>query len=194
MTRTSLFRLAAAAVVTTVASAAHAHTGGDHVHGLTDGLIHPITGADHLLAMVAVGLIAARVGGRSALAAPAAFLSAMVAGFGAGLVGLSLPLPEAWIALTLIVLGAVVALARPVPVAMGATLAAVAGLAHGYVHSLEGPTAAPALAFAVGVLVASTALHALGFAAARHLSDRILPAATGAAALLIGAIGLSGAF
>lgn len=74
-----------------VPGAALAHTGHDEVSGFASGILHPITGADHLLAMLAVGLIAALCGGRMLMAMPLAFVGAMLAGAGLGLGGMALP-------------------------------------------------------------------------------------------------------
>lgn len=155
-------------------AAALAHPG----HSVTDGafaggLLHPLTGLDHLLAMVAVGLWAALCGGRALWALPVAFLMAMLAGFGLGAGGVALPAVEPVILASVIVLGALVALAARLPVVAAAALVALFGLAHGHAHGTEGP-AAGLVAYVAGFGLATAGLHAAGlglglaFAQARH--------------------------
>jgi len=142
-------------------SLAFAHSGGYHVHGLVMGLEHPVFALDHLLAMVAVGMIAARTGGRGVLVVPLSFVSAMVAGALLGMAGLGLPSLETGVALSLVVFGAVIGLHRPVPLA-AAALTAVFGVFHGNAHGLEIPENAGGLAYAAGFIFATSALHAIG--------------------------------
>lgn len=179
--------LVLAALVAAVPAAALAHSGGGG-GGLTAGLAHPVGGADHLLAMVAVGLWAAQAGGRAAWATPAAFVLALVAGAGLALAGWPLPAVEPLILASVVVLGAAVALAlRP---ATGAVLPAVAlfGLAHGAAHGLEAPAAGLA-GYGAGFVLATVALHGLGYAIGRALAGglalRGLGGATAAAGLAL---------
>ncbi|TIL69826.1 MAG: HupE/UreJ family protein [Mesorhizobium sp.] len=143
-------------------SLAFAHSGGAHVHGFFAGLEHPLFGMDHLLAMVAVGIIGARAGGRSIVHVPLFFVSAMVAGAILGMAGIGLPSLETGIALSLVVFGAVVGLARPLPLAAAAALTALFGLFHGNAHGLEIPESAGGIAYAAGFMLATSMLHAIG--------------------------------
>ena len=145
-------------------AAALAHTGQDHGGGLAAGLSHPLLGADHLLAMVAVGLWAGLSGGRALIAYPLGFVAAMLAGglFGAG--GAGLPVVEPAILASVIVLGALVALAFRATLAVSLVGLALFGLAHGYAHGVEGPGGA---GYALGFVIATFALHGLGIALAR---------------------------
>ncbi len=111
----SRHRLPLAAVFAAVATAAEAHPGAAHVHSLADGLAHPLTGADHLLAMVAVGLIAARAAGRGSSRRLPLFLGMMIVGAALGAAGMGVGMAETGIALSLLALGAIVAAARPLP-------------------------------------------------------------------------------
>ena len=92
-----------------------AHTGIGPVDGFTAGFAHPLGGLDHLMAMLGIGLWAGLLGGRATWALPAAFLGAMALGGALGMAGLGLPMVEAGIAASVIVLGAVVALAARLP-------------------------------------------------------------------------------
>jgi urease accessory protein len=117
------------AVVLLAASAAEpalAHTGGGHVAGggLWSGLLHPVTGLVHVLAMVTVGLLAAGLGGRALWLVPAAFLTMMAAGAAAAMAGLPLPHVELGIAASVVALGTLVAVRAGLP-----ALAAAAGVA-----------------------------------------------------------------
>jgi urease accessory protein len=159
-----------------------AHTGLGHVAGFTAGFAHPLGGADHLMAMVAIGLWAGLMGGRAAWALPLAFLSAMAVGGGLGMMGVGLPMVEAGIAGSVIVLGALVALAVRPPLAVGLGLAALFGLAHGHAHGAEMLDGAGAATYAAGFLLATAGLHAIGwaFGAVRTSSSQMMTRVAGA--------------
>jgi len=134
------------------------HIGGDV---FAAGIGHPLGGADHVLAMVAVGLWAALMGGRAMLTLPLAFVTAMLVGGLAAAAGLPLPGVEPMILASIVALGAAAALAlRP---ALAHAMAAVAlfGLFHGHAHGAEGPAAGLAL-YAAGFALATIALHLAG--------------------------------
>jgi urease accessory protein len=152
-----------------VPSLAFAHSGGFQVHGFLSGVGHPLTGIDHLLAMMAAGAIAARTDGRAIVVVPSCFVAAMIAGALLGIAGVGLPSLESGIALSLVVFGAMMALARPLPLAVAALLIALFALFHGNAHGLEIPETASGIAYAVGFVVATSALHATGALAAMTL-------------------------
>lgn len=158
----ALFRLALTLTAVLTPSLAFAHSGGFHVHGFMSGLQHPLVGIDHLLAMMAVGIIAARTDGKAIVVVPSCFVAAMITGALLGIAGIGLPSLESGIALSLVVFGAMMALARPLPLAVAASLAALFGLFHGNAHGLEIPETASGIAYAVGFVVATSALHATG--------------------------------
>lgn len=171
---------------------ASAHGAGDHVHGFGAGLAHPLLGADHLLAMLAVGVLAARFRGAAVMALPLAFLAAMTAGATVGLFGWAPTATESAIALSLVALGAMILAHRAPPLAALAALTALFGAAHGLAHGLEVPETAGGLGYAAGFLAATAALHAAGTTVAvrlatGHRAVRLfggLTALAGAAALL----------
>lgn len=167
-TMTRLGILSALAAVTP--SLAFAHSGGAHIHGFFAGLQHPLFGIDHLLAMVAVGMIGARAGGRSIVLVPLFFVSAMVAGAFLGMAGIGLPSLETGITLSLVVFGAMVGLVSPLPLAAAAALAALFGLFHGNAHGLESPESAGGIAYAAGFTLATSTLHAIGILSAVKLA------------------------
>jgi urease accessory protein len=191
MTRLLARILAAAALVAVAPSLAFAHAGGDHVHGFALGIAHPLGGLDHLLAMVAVGLVAARLGGRWTVLVPAAFVSAMALGGALGMAGQALPSVEAAIAVSLVVFGALALAGAALPASAVAALAALAGLAHGSAHGAELDATGSALGYAAGFLIATAALHGLGVAAALRVKSALVRAA-GAGVTAYGAVLLAG--
>lgn len=151
-------------LVSLPACPALAHTGEGVAGGLLAGLRHPVTGLDHLLAMVAVGIWGAFLGRPLIWALPVAFPLMMVVGGVAGIVGIPVPYIEPGIALSVIVLGLAIAAAwrAAVPVAVG--VVAVFALFHGYAHGTELPHAASPAAYATGFVVATGSLHLAGIA------------------------------
>jgi urease accessory protein len=146
-----------------------AHPGGDHVHGLATGFLHPLMGLDHLAAMVAIGLWAGLLGGRFAWALPASFLGGMAAGGALGLAGFGLPMVEAGILASLIVLGALVGAARRLPAALALPMVAAFGLLHGHAHGAE--AAGGALGYAAGFMAATALLHGAGLLLASRAAE-----------------------
>lgn len=136
------------------------------VHGsFAAGFTHPLFGLDHILAMVAVGLWAASVGGRAIVAVPAAFVATMAIGFVAALFGMPLPLVEPVILASVIFIGIMVAMALPLPsIAVGGVVAFFA-LFHGHAHGEE-MGAAGAFQYGLGFVAATVLLHASGIAIA----------------------------
>lgn len=145
-------------------AAAEAHTLGTAGAGLAQGFAHPLGGLDHIVAMVAVGLWAAQLGGRALWAVPATFVAAMALGAGAGVAGLPLPQVELGILGSLLVLGLLVAGAVRMPAAAGAAIIGFFALFHGHAHGSELPEAASAVLYAGGFVLATALLHAAGVA------------------------------
>lgn len=144
-----------------ISSAACAHPGHDTA-GLTAGLLHPLGGTDHLLAMVAVGLWAAQNGGRKMWLLPAAFMLMMAIGAERALAYPFLPLIEPGIAASVLVLGLVTALSLKLSARVSVALIALFGFLHGYAHGLEMFGAVEAKAYALGFLATTAALHLAG--------------------------------
>jgi urease accessory protein len=153
---------------------AWAHEGAAHAHasGFAHGFLHPLSGLDHLLAMVLVGLLAVQLGGRALLALPASFLALMAAGGAAGLAGLGLPHVEVAIALSVVALGAALAFAIRTPVAAAALAVGGFALFHGFAHGAELPAGAGAAGYAAGFLLATALLHGAGLALGLALGRR----------------------
>jgi urease accessory protein len=130
------------------------------------GLAHPISGADHILAMVAIGLWGVIGGGRAVWAWPAAFVAMVVMGFSAGVCGFHVPLVEPAIASSIVIFGLLVGLAVRVPLAWGVAIAGLFAFFHGHAHGTEATTAGLVLiAYASGFSLATAALHGVGIGA-----------------------------
>ncbi|MBL8587320.1 MAG: HupE/UreJ family protein [Methylobacteriaceae bacterium] len=140
-----------------------AHTGMS-ANGFGLGVAHPFSGVDHLLAMVAVGLFAAQLGGAALWIVPAGFVAAMAAGGALGAAGVGVGPTEAGIALSLVAFGLALAAAWRWPVVAAALFVAVFGVFHGHAHGAETPADAQGLAYGAGFLLATAALHAGGVA------------------------------
>lgn len=131
-------------------------------NGLVAGLAHPVGGWDHLLAMVAVGIVSAKIGGRHLWVAPLLFLLGMAAGYGLGLQQVALPYTEWGILLSVAGLGLLLALPQhPLPVVV-TLLILLFGLSHGYAHGLEWPQQASPWWFSLGFLGSTAGLHLIG--------------------------------
>ena len=156
----------ATAAVTAFSSAAFAHPGHPDIGflGFAGGFAHPLTGLDHLLAMVAVGLWASQLGGRALWLLPLTFPVVMAAGAALGFGGVALPWVEIGIAGSVLVLGAMVALTLKPSLAMSLPLIAAFAVLHGYSHGVELPADASGLTYGAGFMAATFTLHLVGIA------------------------------
>lgn len=175
-----------AATVVMGSTAALAHTGAGAPSGLAAGLGHPLGGLDHVVTTLAVGLWAAQLGGRALWALPASFLAAMALAATAGAGWPVLPLGEAGVLVSMIVVGVAVACRLRLTTFAAAAVVAGCALFHGYVHGTEMAVGTNALAYGLGFTLTTAALHGLGLAVGR------LPRAEGPMRLAGGAISLAG--
>ena len=144
-------------------SLALAHPGlAGHSHDLVSGLAHPFSGIDHVLAMVAVGLFAAQLGGRALWLVPASFVAMMAASGLAAMSGIVLPLAETGIALSIVALGGAIAARLALPIAAAMAMVGFFAIFHGYAHGLETPETASGLLYGLGFVTATALLHGLG--------------------------------
>lgn len=157
-------QLLAFAVLACSAGVASAHSDDATGGGFLSGYMHPLTGLDHLLAMVAVGIWGASLGRPLVWALPITFPLLMVVGGVLGISGVPVPHVELGIALSVIVLGLAIlgAWRAAVPVAMA--IIAAFGVLHGYAHGVELPSAATPAAYAAGFVVSTGLLHLAGIA------------------------------
>lgn len=165
-------------------------------HGLHDtgtlmsGALHPASGMDHVLAMLAVGLLAAQLKGRAMWALPATFIASMLLGGLVGAEGLPFPAVEPMILASIAILGVLVALAIRLPFPALLAMTATFGAAHGWAHGAEGPATGLAV-YAAGFAAATVVLHLAGIALGRGLPAlalRGLGAGTAIAGLALAAV------
>ncbi|MCP5158632.1 MAG: HupE/UreJ family protein [Gammaproteobacteria bacterium] len=156
----------------------HAHTSGLPHMDFATGLAHPLSGLDHILAMVAVGLWAVQRGGHALWLMPLTFILTMVAGGLLGFLGMTLPYVELGIAGSVLILGLLVALASRLSLAASMALVGLFAMFHGYAHGAEMAVGASALWYSLGFMLATAALHAGGIgialAARQGLPARLL--------------------
>lgn len=145
-----------------VPSLAYAHPGSGPTGGLLPGLAHPLTGLDHIAAMVAVGLWAAQRGGRAIWLVPVSFVAAMSVGGLLGATGVSLPLVEPTIIVSVLVLGLLVATAVRFPLVASSLLVALFAVFHGHAHGTEMPATAAGLSYGIGFVLGTGLLHGCG--------------------------------
>ena len=146
------------------ATAAQAHMGAGVAGGFSSGFIHPITGWDHVVAMVAVGLWGAFLGSPAIWILPVVFPLVMAFGGMLGVMGVPIPFVETGIALSGIVLGLAVLFGVRVPIWVAAVVVGIFAIFHGWAHDAELPEAANPFAFAMGFVIATGMLHLCGIA------------------------------
>lgn len=161
---------------------------GHAVSGLAAGLLHPLSGVDHLLAMLGVGLWAGQRGGKALWLLPLSFMLMLAVGGLLGMQGLALPGSESGIAASLLLIGLLIAGGVRLPTWGGMALVGVFALFHGLAHGAELPSAESALSYGIGFTLASGLLHAAG--ATSSWLSRALPALV---RMLGAAIGVTGA-
>lgn len=179
----------AAALLASVPTAALAHVGHGSVTSFAAGIGHPLTGLDHVAAMIAVGLWAALKGGRAVWAWPLAFVGVMLGGGVLGMAGVPLPFVEQGILASVLVLGLLVALAVDLPVPVGAAIIGVFALLHGYAHGAEAAEGIGGAEYMMGFALATAGVHGIGLAVGFVLSRlrmRPLVRAAGAACVVVG--------
>src|SRR5262245_51207302 len=163
--RRSLAKRALVAVsLTALAWPALAHVEAGQVAGFLSGFLHPVSGFDHVLAMVAVGLWGAQLGAPAIWLLPVTFPIVMALGGLLGLLGASLHGVEIGIAASALLLGAAVMTERRVPLYVAAVLVGSFAIFHGYAHGAELPAGQSAFLYSLGFVAATGCLHAIGVA------------------------------
>jgi len=176
-------RLALLGMLMALPALAHEQQG--QAQGLVTGLLHPVSGLDHVLAMVAVGLWGAQLGRPALWLLPVTFPLMMAIGGFLGLVGIPLPGVEIGIALSALALGAMVACALRPPLWAAMVLVGVFAIFHGHAHGTELPPGQSGLAYSIGFVVATGLLHGVGIALGlTHRWPRGKAAVRGAGALV----------
>ncbi len=152
----------AAVALSLMAVGAEAHPGHLGDGGFLAGMLHPLSGLDHMIAMVAVGLFAARLGGKAIWMVPLSFVGLLAVGGVWGMMGMFLPVAESMILLSVAVLPAVAVMRWKASTAVASALVGVFALFHGYAHGLELPDGLSGLSYSAGFVTASVSLHILG--------------------------------
>jgi urease accessory protein len=145
-----------------LSTAAFAHPQIGQATGFITGFMHPLTGVDHIIAMVAVGLWGAQLGAPAIWLLPVTFPMVMAFGGFLGLIGVPIPGVEIGIALSGVLLGAAVLTESRPPLYIAAALIAVFAICHGHAHGAELPPGASGLTYSIGFVVATGSLHACG--------------------------------
>ncbi|KJE34343.1 urease accessory protein [Thalassospira sp. HJ] len=177
-----------------VATPALAHTGAGTVSGLASGFGHPMGGLDHLLAMIAVGILASQQGGKAIWLLPVSFVAMMVVGGALGVAGVAMPFVELGIVGSVIVLGAVIALGKHMPTGAAMALVGVLAIFHGHAHGTEMPVDASGIEYGVGFAIATAILHAVGLGfglAVKKVVEKIAPVAVRVGGGVIAAAGVA---
>lgn len=178
-----------ALLVTLCPLPARAHVDSAEAAGFLSGLSHPVSGLDHVLAMVAVGIWGAQLAAPAVWLLPVAFPLLMAVGGLLALVGLPLPGVEPGIAISAVVLGALVLAEKRLPLPMAVAVVGIFALFHGHAHGTELPAEESAVLYSIGFVVATGLLHAAGIAvglAGRWRSGRVALRLAGLVVLLGG--------
>jgi len=173
------------------ASPAQAHDGTGLAGGFIAGVLHPLAGLDHMLAMISVGLWGAFLGRPLVYALPMLFPAAMAVGGALGMAGIGFPPVELGIAVSVVTLGAMILFAVRAPVVVACVIVGIFALFHGYAHGAELPSAADPVGYSAGFVLSTGVLHLVGIAFGLL---RTVPAGTVALRAAGGAIALSGAW
>ena len=157
---------------------AQAHPGGANTIGLISGAAHPLSGLDHLGAMIAVGIFAVQRGGRALWVVPLAFISVMTIGAILGATAISIPFAEQGIIASVLILGVLITAAVRMPLVASAILVGVFALFHGHAHGAEMPATALGWLYGLGFVLATAGLHlfgvSIGLAARKIKSEKML--------------------
>jgi len=157
-----LLRLAALAGLSLLPLVAHAHAQEDG-DGFVAGLLHPVFGVDHLLAMISVGIVSAQLGGASIWRVPTAFVLAMVLGGAIGVMQIAMPYAEVGIALSVVLLGiAIVNVDHRTSPWLPLVFVLFFGVFHGHAHGVEMPRSASPAFYTFGFITSTSLLHVFG--------------------------------
>ncbi|MEM9732407.1 MAG: HupE/UreJ family protein [Pseudomonadota bacterium] len=148
--------------ISVMATQAFAHVGEGINNGFESGFWHPILGWDHVVAMVAVGLWGAFLGSPAIFILPIVFPLVMAIGGALGILGMPLPMVEAGIALSGVVLGLLIAFAARAPLWVAAVIVGVFAIFHGHAHGTEFPDEFNAYGYAIGFVIGTGLLHLVG--------------------------------
>lgn len=160
-----------------IQNVAHAHSIGGN--GLGSGLTHPLLGLDHLLAMLAVGIISVQIGGRAVWKVPATFVIFMIIGAVLAFSGIRMPAVETAISLSVLFFGVLITLSKKIPISFALLSVAVFALFHGHAHGEEFPVIGNPVLYGIGFVLSTITLHVTGvligyFAIQKNLTRGLL--------------------
>ena len=158
----TITRLLMATGLMVTATAASAHAGHDAGTGFTSGLLHPMLGLDHLLAMAAIGFWSVRQSNTMKQITPLFVIGGMILGAGLAWGGLSLPGVETGITFSVLVAGILIATLAKMPTAVGGGLVGAFMMFHGFAHGTEMPAGATLVAYLAGFSIATLAITLVG--------------------------------
>lgn len=162
-TQRSLLSFTLAFLLSLISNIAYAHDGSNvPIGGFLVGLIHPVLGNDHLLAMLSVGILSAQIGGRAIWTVPATFVGVMAIGGALGFTDINLTSTEMGIAASLVILGLVIAAERRLPIQLAMVGVGFFAIFHGFAHGTEMPETAQPVLYALGFLTGTVAIHIAG--------------------------------
>lgn len=188
--RLRTLKMGLVALFAAIPALALAHPGHEHTTSFISGFMHPMGGLDHLLAMLAIGLWAASLGGRALWAVPAAFIGTMLVGGGLAVAGVQVPFIEQGIVLSVILMGALLVGAARFPVVICAGIAGLFAVFHGAAHGLEMPLNANGAEYALGFAAATALLHLVGIGFGAAIARFQAPIITRVTGSLIAVAGL----
>jgi urease accessory protein len=162
MTRILYWLLAVAPTLVPTIASAHVRVGDADAQGIVHGFSHPLGGLDHILAMVAVGLHAAHLGGRAMWLVPLTFVSVMAIAGVLGMADVGLPYAEIGIGLSVVVLGLAIAFRLNISTLAAMALVGFFAIFHGHAHGVEIPESTSGLEYGIGFMCATALLHAVG--------------------------------
>lgn len=164
MNRKKIFQsILFALLLSSIPSVAFAHDGTNlPLGGFLSGMVHPVLGYDHLLAMLSVGILSAQIGGRAIWTVPATFVSVMALGGLLGWIDIGLNATELGIAISLIILGSVIAAERSISTRIAMVGVGFFAIFHGYAHGAEMPKTVQPFLYAFGFLVGTALIHITG--------------------------------
>ena len=188
--RLQTLKMGLVALFAAIPALALAHPGHEHTTSFISGFMHRMGGLDHLLAMLAIGLWAASLGGRALWAVPAAFIGTMLVGGGLAVAGVQVPFIEQGIVLSVILMGALLVGAARFPVTICAGIAGLFAVFHGAAHGLEMPLNANGAEYALGFAAATALLHLVGIGFGAAIARFQAPIITRVTGSLIAVAGL----
>jgi urease accessory protein len=165
-----------AIILALLSGVAQAHPDHGQAVGFAHGYMHPLSGWDHIVAMIAVGFFAATLGGRAIWAVPATFVAMMAAGGALGMFTMPLPFIEIGIMTSVVVLAGVAVLRWNASLYSAMALCGFFAVFHGFAHGAEMPTEASGITYALGFIAATALLHGVGLAAGMFAARRMVAA------------------